>query len=40
MRLVIKDRFTQREAAQLFGVKPHLVMNLIRNEKLKKNTVN
>ena len=39
MRLVREGGVTQREAAHRFGVKPHFVMNLIRNEKLSKNTV-
>ena len=37
--LVLKKAVSQREAAQRFGVKPHLVMSLVRNERLKQNTV-
>lgn len=39
LRLVHEDGITQREAAERFGVKPYFVTNLVRNEKLKKNTV-
>ena len=39
LRLVREEGITQREVAQLFGVKPTSVMSLIRNEKLNKSTV-
>ena len=34
---VLKNHESHRDVAQLFNVKPALIMNLLRNEKLKRN---
>jgi len=36
--MVTKEGYSQREVALIYQVKPTLVRNLIRNEKLGKNT--
>ena len=39
LRLVLQEGTTQREAAELFNVKPTLVTSLVRNEKLKSHGI-
>ena len=39
LRRVLQNRESHRDVAQMFNVKPTLIMNLVRNEKLARNQV-
>ena len=39
LRRVLQNHESHRDVAQMFNVKPTLIMNLVRNEKLERNKV-